>query len=303
MPEPVIFIAVEPHTDRDMHQLDETLQLLSSEEPTLHIYTDWYTDRVIIACSEEMGDSYLTNLVAGVLHEFKIEANISKPQAFYRETIRTGVRQEDRYIRQSGGGHSYGHVVIEIEPGEPGSGLKFISKLVSAPVLEHYSESIEQGIKETCASGILAGYPVTDLIVRLVDGSYHEYDSHEMAFKIAASSAITEAVKKAQPVLLEPLMKVEIEVPHDCWDEVIHLLDSLRRQIDRQERSGEIAKIIARVPRAEMFGFQTDLDRLSQSCSSFSMEFDRFDEVPQHLTEKVIMEHEQRKLQARKSWK
>jgi elongation factor G len=298
MAEPVIFIAVEPRTDRDLHKLDEALQLLSSEEPTLHIYIDWYIDRVIIACIEKMGDSYLANLVAGVLREFKIEANISKPQAFYRETIRTGVRQEGKYIRQNGG-HSYGHVVIEIEPGEPGSGLKFISKLVSDPVLEHYAESIEQGVKETSASGILAGYPVTDLIITLVDGSHHEYDSHAMAFKIAASIAITEAVKKAQPVLLEPVMKVEIEVPDDCLDEVIHLLDSLRCQIDRQERSGEIANIVARVPRAKMFGFQTDLDRLSRFCSSFSMEFVRFDEVPQYLTKKIVMEHEQRKLQRR----
>ena len=293
--EPVIFIAVEPHTDRDIHQLDEALQILSRKEPTLHIYIDWYIDRAIIACSEEMGDFYLANLVAGVLCEFKIEANISKPQAFYRETIRTGVRQEGKYIRY-GGGESYGHVVIEIEPGAPGSGLKFISKIVMASGLGYFTESIEQGVKETCASGILAGYPVTDLIVTLVDGSHHEIDSHEMAFKIAASLAIKEAVKKAQPVLLEPVMKVGIEVPNDCLDEVIHLLESLSSQIARQERSGEITKIIARIPRAQMFGFQTDLDRLSQSCSNFSMEFDRFDEVPQYLTEKVIMEHEQRKL-------
>ena len=300
MPEPVIFIAVEPHTDRDLDLLDKALQLLSSEEPTLHIYTDWFTERAIIACSEEMGDFYLANLVAGVLREFKIEANISKPQAFYRETIRIGVRQEGKYIKQSSGFHSYGHVVIEIEPGEPGSGIKFISQLVNSPVLERYAPSIEQGVQETCESGILAGYPVTDLIVTLVDGSYDEMDSHEMAFKIAASIAIKEAVKKAQPVLLEPVMKVEIEVPHDCLDEVVHLLESLRCQIDRQERSGEIAKIIARVPRAEMVGFPTDLDRLSQSCGSFSMEFDRFDEVPQYLTEKVVIKYEQRKLQARK---
>jgi elongation factor G len=301
MPEPVIFLALEPQTDRDLDKLDEALELLSSKEPNLYTYIDRQVDRAIIAYSEEMDGFYLANLVAEVLSELKIAANISKPQAFYRATLRKGVTQEGKYIRQSSSADSYGHVVIKIEPGEPRSGVKFISQLVGNNVLQDYAESIEQGVRETCASSILAGYPVTDIIVTLVDGSYHAVDSHEMAFKFAATIAIREAVKKVQPVLLEPVMKVEIEVPHNYTNEVVRLLESLRCQIDRQELSGEIAKIAANVPRAEMFSFQENLDRLSQSRISCSMEFDRFEELPPDLAATVIADYERKKLQASNS--
>ena len=296
MPEPVTFIAVEPQTERDLDKLDEALQLLSSKEPNLYTYIDWQVDRAIIAYSEEMGELELECVVSNVLREFEIEANISKPQAFYRATIHTGVRQEGKHIKSSCCG-AYGHVVIDVEPGQPGSGIKFISQLADASELEYFAASIEEGLRETCSSGIVAGYPVTDLIVTLVDGSYHPVDSNVMSYKIAAIIAIREAMKKAQPVLLEPVMKVEIEVPRDCVDEVVRWLEPLRCQIDRQERSGEIAKIIARVPRAEMFGFQPNLDRLSQSGIRYSMEFDRFDELPPVLAASTIADYECKKLQ------
>jgi elongation factor G len=223
-----------------------------------------------------------------MLREFKVEANVGAPQVAYRETIRKAVRAEGKFIRQSGGKGQYGHAVIEVAPGDPGSGFEFVSKIVGGTVPKEYIGPIEQGIKETCESGILAGYPVIDLKATLVDGSYHEVDSSEMAFKIAGSMAIKEAVNKASPVLLEPMMKVEVEVPEAYLGTVMGNLISRRGQIEAQEVEQGLAKVTTKVPLAEMFGYATDIRSMTQGRGIFSMEFSHYDEVPKNVAEAII---------------
>jgi elongation factor G len=227
-------------------------------------------------------------LVDRMLREFKVEANIGAPQVAYRETIRKPVKMEGKYIKQSGGNGNYGHVVIEVTPGDPGSGLEFVSKIVGGSVPRQYINPIEQGIRERCESGILAGYPVIDLKVTLVDGSYHEVDSNEMAFKFASSIAIKDAVLKAGPVLLEPSMKVEVEVPEDYIGNVIGDLNSRRGQVEGQDSSQGIAKVMAKVPLAEMFGYATTIRSNTQGRGVFSMEFSHYEEVPRNVAETIV---------------
>ncbi|MCS6812593.1 MAG: elongation factor G, partial [Cyanobacteria bacterium] len=285
IPEPVISVAVEPKTKQDMEKLSKALQALSEEDPTFRVNVDPETNQTVIA---GMGELHLDILVDRMKREFKVEANVGAPQVAYRETIRKPVRAEGKFVRQSGGKGQYGHVVIEVEPGEPGSGFEFVSKIVGGAVPKEYIAPAESGMREACESGVLAGYPVIDLKVTLVDGSYHEVDSSEMAFKIAGSMAIKDAVLKASPVLLEPMMKVEVEVPEDFIGNVIGDLNSRRGQIEGQDTDQGIAKVIAKVPLAEMFGYATDIRSKTQGRGIFSMEFKDYDEVPRNVAEAII---------------
>lgn len=285
IPEPVISVAVEPKTKQDMDKLSKALQALSEEDPTFRVNVDAETNQTVIA---GMGELHLEILVDRMLREFKVEANVGAPQVAYRETIRKAVRAEGKFIRQSGGKGQYGHVVIEVAPGDPGSGFEFVSKIVGGVVPKEYIGPAEQGMKETTESGILAGYPVIDLKATLVDGSYHDVDSSEMAFKIAGSMAIKEAVMKASPVLLEPMMKVEVEVPENFLGDVMGDLNSRRGQIEGMGSEQGIAKVTAKVPLAEMFGYATDIRSKTQGRGIFSMEFSTYDEVPRNVAEAII---------------
>ncbi len=285
IPEPVISVAVEPKTKQDMEKLSKALQSLSEEDPTFRVMVDQETNQTVIS---GMGELHLEILVDRMLREFKVEANVGAPQVAYRETIRKPVRAEGKFIRQSGGKGQYGHVVIELEPTEPGTGFEFVSKIVGGSVPKEYINPSEQGMKEACESGILAGYPVIDLRATLVDGSYHDVDSSEMAFKIAGSMAIKEAVLKAGPVLLEPMMKVEVEVPEDFLGSVIGDLNSRRGQIEGQDSEQGIAKVTSKVPLAQMFGYATDIRSKTQGRGIFTMEFSHYEEVPRNVAETII---------------
>lgn len=285
VPEPVISVAVEPKTKQDMDKLSKALQSLSEEDPTFRVSTDPETNQTVIA---GMGELHLDILVDRMLREFKVEANIGAPQVAYRETIRKETKAEGRFIRQSGGKGQYGHVVVAVEPTEEGSGFEFVSKIVGGTIPKEYIPPAEQGMKEACESGILAGYPVIDLKVTLTDGSYHEVDSSEMAFKIAGSMAMKEAVMKASPVLLEPIMKVEVEVPEDFLGDVMGDLNSRRGQIEGMGSEAGVAKVTADVPLAEMFGYATDIRSKTQGRGIFSMEFSRYGEVPRNVAEAII---------------
>ena len=285
VPEPVISVAVEPKTKQDMDKLAKALQSLSEEDPTFRVSTDPETNQTVIA---GMGELHLDILVDRMLREFKVEANIGAPQVAYRETIRQKTAAEGKFIRQSGGKGQYGHVVVEVEPAEESSGFEFVSKIVGGTIPKEYIPSAEQGMKEACESGILAGYPVIDLKVTLTDGTYHEVDSSEMAFKIAGSMAMKEAVMKASPVLLEPIMKVEVEVPEDFLGDVMGDLNSRRGQIEGMGSEAGVAKVTADVPLAEMFGYATDIRSKTQGRGIFSMEFSHYGEVPRNVAEAII---------------
>ena len=285
IPEPVISVAVEPKTKQDMDKLSKALQSLSEEDPTFRVHVDQETNQTVIA---GMGELHLEILVDRMLREFKVEANVGAPQVAYRETVRKPVRTEGKFIRKSGGKGQYGHVVIELEPGEPGTGFEFVSKIVGGTVPKEYIGPAEQGMKETCESGILAGYPVIDLKATLVDGSYHDVDSSEMAFKIAGSMAIKDAVMKANPVLLEPMMKVEVEVPENFLGDVMGDLNSRRGQIEGMGSDQGLAKVTAKVPLAAMFGYATDIRSKTQGRGIFSMEFSHYEEVPRNVAEAII---------------
>jgi len=285
IPEPVISVAVEPKTKQDMEKLSKALQALSEEDPTFRVSIDPETNQTVIA---GMGELHLEILVDRMLREYKVEANVGAPQVAYRETIRKAVRAEGKFIRQSGGKGQYGHVVIELAPGDSGTGFEFVSKIVGGAVPKEYISPAEQGMKEACESGILAGYPVIDLKATMVDGSYHDVDSSEMAFKIAGSMAIKEAVMKASPVLLEPMMKVEVEVPENFLGDVMGDLNSRRGQIEGMGSEAGIAKVTAKVPLAEMFGYATDIRSKTQGRGIFSMEFSNYEEVPRNVAEAII---------------
>jgi elongation factor G len=285
IPEPVISVAVEPKTKQDMEKLSKALQSLSEEDPTFRVSVDSETNQTVIA---GMGELHLEILIDRMLREFKVEANVGAPQVAYRETIRKAVKAEGKFIRQSGGKGQYGHVVIEVEPGEVGSGFEFVSKIVGGTVPKEYIGPAAQGMKEACESGILAGYPLIDIKATMVDGSYHDVDSSEMAFKIAGSMAIKEAVMNASPVLLEPMMKVGVEVPEDFLGGVMGDLISRRGQIEGQTVDQGLAKITSKVPLATMFGYATDIRSMTQGRGIFSMEFSRYEEIPRSVAEAII---------------
>ncbi|MFN5978081.1 MAG: elongation factor G, partial [Pseudanabaena sp.] len=286
IPEPVISVAVEPKTKQDMEKLSKALQSLSEEDPTFRVMTDSETNQTIIS---GMGELHLEILVDRMKREFNVEANVGAPQVAYRETIRKTVSNvEGKFMRQSGGKGQYGHVVIDLEPADPGTGFEFVSKIVGGVIPKEYIKPSEQGMKEACESGILAGYPLIDVRATLVHGSFHDVDSSEMAFKIAGSMAIKEAVMKAQPVLLEPMMKVEVETPEDYMGDVIGDLSRRRGNIAGMEDTPSGKRVEARVPLSEMFGYSTDLRSATQGRASFSMEFSHYEEVPRNVAEAII---------------
>ncbi len=288
IPEPVISVAVEPKTKQDMEKLAKALQALSDEDPTFKVSVDPETNQTVIA---GMGELHLEILVDRMLREYKVEATVGQPQVAYRETIRKPSEAEGKYIRQSGGKGQYGHVVVELEPAEAGSGFEFVSKIVGGVIPKEFIAPAQQGMKEACDSGIIAGYPLIDVKVSLVDGSFHDVDSSEMAFKIAGSMAIRDAVKKASPILLEPMMKVEIEVPEDFLGDVIGDLNARRGNIEGMNTEDGLAKISADVPLAEMFGYATDIRSKTQGRGIFSMEFSHYAEVPRNIAEAIVLKN------------
>ena len=285
VPEPVISVAVEPKTKQDMEKLAKALQSLSEEDPTFRVSTNPETNQTVIA---GMGELHLDILVDRMKREFKVEANIGAPQVAYRETIRKAITTEGKFVRQSGGKGQFGHVVIEVEPGEEGSGFEFKSKIAGGTVPKEYIGPAEAGMKEKCESGILAGYPVIDIKVTLVDGSYHDVDSSEMAFKIAGSMAIQDAVTKASPVLLEPMMKIEVEAPEEFLGDIMGDLNSRRGQIEGMGSEDGLAKVSANVPLAAMFGYATDIRSKTQGRGIFSMEFSHYADVQRNVAEAII---------------
>ena len=289
IPEPVISVAVEPKTKSDVEKLSKALQALSDEDPTFRVSSDQETNQTVIA---GMGELHLEILVDRMLREFNVEATVGKPQVAYRETIRKNSRAEGKYVKQSGGKGQYGHAVIEVEPGETGTGFEFVSKIVGGSIPREYIPAVEQGVKTTCESGILSGYPLIDIKVTLVDGSYHDVDSNEMAFKVAGSMAIKDAVRKASPVLLEPMMKVEVEVPEDFLGDVMGDLNSRRGNIEGMNSEDGQAKVTAKVPLAEMFGYATDIRSKTQGRGIFSMEFSNYEEVPRNVAEAIIAKNQ-----------
>jgi elongation factor G len=289
IPEPVISVAVEPKTKGDMEKLSKALTSLSEEDPTFRVSTDQETGQTVIA---GMGELHLEILVDRMLREFKVEANIGAPQVSYRETIRGSAKGEGKFARQTGGKGQYGHVVIEMQPGEPGSGFEFVNKIVGGVVPKEYIGPAEAGMKETCESGVIAGYPMIDVRVTMVDGSYHDVDSSEMAFKIAGSMAFKDGVKKCNPVLLEPMMKVEVEIPEDFLGSIIGDLSSRRGQVEGQSVDDGQSKVQAKVPLAEMFGYATQLRSMTQGRGIFSMEFSHYEEVPRNVAEAIISKNQ-----------
>jgi len=285
IPEPVISVAVEPKTKQDMEKLSKALQSLSEEDPTFRVSIDPETNQTVIA---GMGELHLDILVNRMLREFKVEANIGAPQVAYRETVLKPAKAEGKFIRQSGGKGQFGHVVIELEPAEEGSGFEFVSKIVGGSIPKEFIGPAEQGMKEACESGILAGYPLIDVKVTLLDGSYHDVDSSEIAFKIAGSMAVREAVMNASPVLLEPMMKVEVEAPEDFLGDVIGDLNSRRGHIEGMGTEDGVTKVTSQVPLAKMFGYATDIRSKTQGRGSFSMEFSQYEEVPRNVAEAII---------------
>jgi len=286
IPEPVISVAVEPKTKADIDKLSKALQALAKEDPTFRVSVDPETNQTIIS---GMGELHLEILVDRMLREFNVEANVGNPQVAYRETIRKPVsRVEGKFIRQTGGRGQYGHVVIDLEPAEPGTGFEFVSKIVGGVVPKEYIGPAEQGIREACESGVLAGYPLIDIRATLVDGSYHEVDSSEMAFKIAGSMALKEAARRASPTLLEPMMKVEVEVPEAFVGDVIGDINARRGQMEGMNTEGGITKVNAKVPLAEMFGYATDIRSKTQGRGTFTMEFSHYEEVPRSIAEAII---------------
>jgi elongation factor G len=284
-PEPVISVAVEPKTKADQEKMGMALSKLAQEDPSFRVHTDEESGQTIIS---GMGELHLEIIVDRMKREFKVEANVGKPQVAYRETIRQAVEQEGRFIRQSGGRGQFGHVWIKIEPQEPGAGYTFENGIVGGVVPREYIPAVDKGIQEQLGSGVLAGYPVVDIKVTLFDGSYHEVDSSEMAFKIAGSMAFKEGCSKAKPVLLEPIMKVEVVTPEDYMGDVMGDLNRRRGLVQGMEEAPSGRIIRAEVPLAEMFGYATDLRSMSQGRATYSMEFGHYNEAPNNIADAVI---------------
>ena len=284
-PEPVIRVAIEPKTKAGQEKMGIALAKLAEEDPTFKTYTDEETGQTIIA---GMGELHLEIIVDRLLREFKVEANVGKPQVSYRETIRKPVKVEHKYARQSGGKGQYGHVLLELEPLEPGGGYEFVNKIVGGAIPKEYIPAVDAGIQGAMQSGVLAGYNVVDVRVTLYDGSYHEVDSSEMAFKIAASMAFKEGCRKADPVLKEPIMQVDVNVPEEYMGDVIGDLSSRRGQIQGMEARNGSQAISAFVPLSEMFGYATDLRSKTQGRGSYSMSPSHYEEVPKSIMEEVI---------------
>ena len=285
-PQPVIAVAIEPKTKADQEKLGESLHRLAEEDPTFQVRGDEETGQTVIS---GMGELHLEIIVDRLLREFKVDANVGKPQVAYRETIRNAVEKvEGKFVRQSGGRGQYGRVIINVEPAGPGEGYEFEEQITGGVIPKDYIPAVNEGIKQAMETGILAGYPMVGVKVSLVDGSYHEVDSSEMAFRIAGSMALKAAAHKAKPVLLEPVMEVEVVVPEEYMGDVIGDLNSRRGKIEGMEPRGNVQVIRARVPLAEMFGYATDLRSLSQGRANYTMQFDRYEEVPRSIASGIM---------------
>jgi elongation factor G len=284
-PEPVIHIAIEPKTKAGQEKMSIALQKLAEEDPTFKTHTDSETGQTIIS---GMGELHLDIIVDRMLREFKVEANIGKPQVSYKETIRSKVKSEGRFVRQSGGRGQYGHCWLEIEPQEPGSGFEFVDRITGGVIPKEYIPAIEAGVRDAMNNGVLGGYQVMDVKVTVYDGSYHEVDSSEMAFKIAGSIGFKEGCRKADPVLLEPVMRVDVVVPEEYMGDVMGDLSSRRGKIGGMESRGGAQVITCNVPLAEMFGYATELRSRTQGRGTFTMQFNHYEEVPKSIQENVL---------------
>jgi elongation factor G len=284
-PEPVIELAIEPKTKADQEKLGAGLQKLMAEDPTFRVRTDQQTGQTVIA---GMGELHLEIIVDRLKREFNVDASVGRPQVAYKETLTRPADGDGRYVRQTGGRGQYGHAKIHLYPGEPGSGYLFENKIVGGVIPREYIKPVDEGIKEALTRGVLAGYPIDDVRIELYDGSYHEVDSSEMAFKIAGSMAFQDAAKKAKAVLLEPVMRVEVVVPKEHMGDVMGDLSSRRGHIQSQEDRAGTQIITARVPLSEMFGYATDLRSRTQGRATYSMHFDRYEPAPQNVSEEVV---------------
>ncbi len=285
-PNPVISVAIEPKTKADQDKLGVALAKLSEEDPTFRVHSDPETAQTIIS---GMGELHLEIIVERMRREFKVDANVGRPQVAYRETVRKRVEDiEGKFIRQSGGRGQYGHVVINLEPGEPGTGFVFEDNIVGGTIPKEYIGPVEQGVKEALENGVLAGYPMVDVKVELVDGSFHDVDSSEMAFKIAGSMAVKEAARQAHPILLEPIMDVEVVTPSDYMGDVIGDLSARRGKIGGMTQRADAHIVAASVPLSEMFGYSTTLRSMSQGRAVYSMEFSHYQEVPRAKAEEIV---------------
>jgi len=285
-PEPVIHVAVEPKTKADQDKLSRALFSLSEEDPTFRVRSDDETGQTVIS---GMGELHLEVLVDRMLREFSVDANVGKPQVAYRETIRKAVQDVDgKYIRQTGGRGQYGHAVIDLEPTGPGGGYEFVDKITGGSIPREYISSVDSGIQDALTSGVLAGYPTVDVRVTLVDGSYHDVDSSEMAYKIAGSMAVKKAIAKAGPILLEPIMAVEVVTPEDYMGDVIGDLSARRGRVEGMEQRGTSHVVRAQVPLADMFGYATDLRSRTQGRATYTMQFDAYSEVPESISREIV---------------
>jgi elongation factor G len=285
-PAPVIDVAIEPKSKADSDKLGNALQRLSEEDPTFRVHTDEETGQTIIS---GMGELHLEVLVDRLIREFKVGANVGKPQVAYRETIQNPVEKvEVRYVKQTGGKGQYAHAVIKVEPTGPGGGYEFINKITGGRIPNEYIPAVDQGVQEAMASGVLAGYPVVDVRVTLVDGSYHEVDSSEMAFKIAGSMVLKEAARKAKPVLLEPIFDVEVVTPDEYMGDVIGDLSGRRGRIESMDQRGSDRIVKAQVPLAEMFGYATELRSRTQGRATYTMQFASYQDVPKNIADEVV---------------
>ena len=284
-PDPVISVAVEPKTKNDQEKMGIALQKLAEEDPTFRVRTDQETGQTIIS---GMGELHLEIIVDRMLREFKVDCNVGNPQVAYRETIRKPAKAEGKFVRQSGGHGQYGHCWLELTPQEPGEGFTFENKIVGGVIPKEFINPIENGVREAMDNGVIAGYPMVDVKVTVYDGSYHEVDSSEMAFKIAGSMAFRNGAEKANPVLLEPYVKVEVIVPEEYMGDVMGDINSRRGRIEGMEARNGAQVINAFVPLSEMFGYSTDLRSKTQGRGNYSMEVSYYDEVPKNIAEAII---------------
>jgi elongation factor G len=284
-PEPVISVAVEPKSKADQDKLGSGLARLADEDPTFRVTSDDETGQTLIA---GMGELHLEIIIDRLKREFNVDANVGRPQVAYRETIsKPAEKVQGRFVRQTGGSGQYGDAVINLLPQAPGTGYEFVDKIVGGKIPREYIKPIDEGIQEAMGSGVLAGYPVVDVKVELIDGSYHDVDSSERAFKIAGSIAFKEAMKRAKPKLLEPVMAVEVTTPEDYLGDVMGNLNSRRGRIENMQPVGNAQVVKASVPLSEMFGYATDLRSMTQGRADFHMEFDRYEEVPASIASEI----------------
>jgi len=284
-PEPVISVAVEPKTKPDQEKMGVALGKLAQEDPSFRVHTDEESGQTIIS---GMGELHLEIIVDRLKREFSVEANVGAPQVAYRETIKQSVEQEGKFVRQTGGRGQYGHVWLKIEPQEPGSGYEFVNEIVGGVVPREYIPAVDKGVKEQMTNGVIAGFPVVDVKVTLFDGSYHDVDSNEMAFKIAGSMCFKEGARKAKAVLLEPVMKVEVVTPEDYMGDVVGDINRRRGLIQGMEETPAGRTIRCEVPLAEMFGYATDLRSATQGRATYSMQFEKYNEAPSTIAETII---------------